>query len=326
MAESPNHYLLIKRMMIYSLACITVVYSLIYAWQFVDYLNERDAWRSVRFAINRRGVHSERSLLLAASSSLVTLLAAIAARSSASLWTKINLLMCVPVVSYLSGVVGYARYEYFLVLHCFHAVFLFAILAWPRVVRGSPAPLDSGAFTRSFGTFLQNACALCVSTILILFFVTATDFDTLMHAVFDRTQIGGSLSGPVFKSKFNLWSIVIAQTFAVAGSLTVWSSSQGGRWAIFRGLLPLVASASFAPVLTSAFRGSDVYWPVSHSYDPGAFIGMTQGYVAWFVLSSILSVVCLMAIGTLSNPVLNLQDSALPSKLNLASAVSDDRG
>ena len=301
MAESSNHYLLIKRMMIYSLACIAVVYSLIYAWQFVDYLKERDAWRFVRFAINRRAGHSERSLLLAVSSCLVTLLAAIAARSVTGLWTRANVLMCVPAVSYLTAVVGYAQYEYFLALHSFHAVFLFGILAWPRVVRSCPPLLDSGAVTGSFRRFLPKGWSLCVSAMLILFFFAATDFNTLLEAVFDRTQIGGSAAGPVFEIKFNLWYVVIAHAFAVTGSLTVWSSASGGRWAILRGGLPLVASVSFAPALVSAFKSSKAFWPVIHSYDPGAFIDMTQGYAAWFVLSSILSVVCLTAFGSFSN-------------------------
>lgn len=310
MAQATLPYSRIRRAAIYSVTGIVIMYSFIYCLHFVDYLVERDAWQYVKFAINRRGGYSERSMLLAVSSCLVTILSATAARSSARLWARANVLMCVPAVSYLTAAVGHAQYEYFVALHSFHAVSLFGILAWPRLACACSPWLERKAGTNSFQSFLSNGYSLCISAMLILFFFSATDLGTLFEAVFDRTQIGGSAAGPVFGVKFNLWCVFIAQIFAVTGSLAVWSSALGGRRAILRGVLPLLASALFAPGLVSAFKGSKALWPVMHSYDPSAFIDMTQGYVAWHVLSTLLSVVFLTAIGCLPGPVFDFRSTA----------------
>ena len=290
---SPSPYKTLARRLIHrfampAVAFVAICYAILYGWQLAEYLHEHDSWRYVCFAIDRRGPWSCESILpLALSSSLITVIGAFASAPHLTIHVRFNLLLSIPIVSYTTALACYAPYEAFLVIHLFHALYLVVFLSWTHLLRSLPLVFEGDTTQSPTASRPLSRSAICATVLLILFCGVSINFDAVWQAIADPTQIGASASGPIFQSKFNLWSVLLANAHATVGALCVWAFRSIDRWTIFRFLLFAVATVAIPTPVVNAFQEWEFLWPMLHSYDPAAFTGMLPEYLAWFVLTSV---------------------------------------
>ena len=290
----------LRRVAILALGFVAACYGLLYGWLFVDYLRNHESWRHVSYAIDRRVGWDEPVLPLAFSSALITLIGAVASTSHLTINVRFNLILSIPIVSYVAALAGYAPYEAFLVIHLLHALFLVAILSWHPLLRSLPSIFETKTTERPSVSLRFSRPAICTSVLLIIFSGATINIHALWQAIADHTQTGASATGPSFQDKFNLWAVILAHAHATLGVLCIWACRSFDRWTILRTTLLVAATVMIAPPVVSTFQKWKQLWPIMLSYDPGAFIGMLPGYYAWFSLTSLLASIFIIVAGKYS--------------------------
>lgn len=287
----------LRRVAVLAIAFVSACYAVLYGWQFVDYLRNHESWRFVQYAIDRRGGWGEPVLPLAISSALVTLIGVVVSTAHLTINVRFNLILSIPIVSYMAALACHAPYEAFLAIHVLHGFFVVAILSWQPLLRSLPLIFETEAAQRPLVSWRFSRPALFTSVLLIIFCVASISSHAVWQAFADHTQVGGSAKGPVFRGKFNLWPVLLANAHATLGVLCIWACRSFDRWTILRTTLLVTATVMIPPPVVWAFQGWKQLWPVMHSYDPGAFVGMLPGYFAWFSLSSLLAGIFIMVAG-----------------------------
>ncbi len=271
-----------------SLGLLAGTYALLSCWRLCEYSHNFGSYRWVHFAFNEPFGKRQSSIVLATSAAAVVIVVAITTRPKTSWMTRCLLLLSIPVVSWLTALAGHADHAEFLLFHIYQAGFMLLILSWP-VLLGVLAA-DSGHHNPGRSSQSHRRPWMPgIACLLLVFFVTTVSLEDIAAVMFETTQIGASAAGPVLRTKFNLWLLVIGNAVAINGCLCVWASRSFDRWTPLRLIATLLSSIFLASSLHDAFRTTRVFWPIIHNYDPAFFVGKRPGYIVWFVLTSIIA-------------------------------------